>query len=119
MTRARWNGKGTREQFWREHIAASTSGVQSAAAYCREKGLCLSTYRWWKSELKRRAGKPSVAGLFAELRVEAAAPSSPPELEVALRGERIVRVRRGFDAATLAQVVRVLESLEDCGVRGC
>lgn len=119
MTRTRWDGKGTRGQFWREHIAASTSRVQSAAAYCREQGLCLSTYRWWKSELKRRAGKPSGDEMFTELRVEDGTFSASPELEVALRGERIVRVRRGFDAATLAQVVRVLESLGDGGGRGC
>ena len=111
-------GKGRfgRAAYWREQIALCEASGRSIAGYCREAGLSASTYYWWKGELKRRdgvvrCGPVGVASLFAEVAV--AQPASAPELplEVVLAGERVIRVPRGFDAGTLAEVVRVLEGL--------
>jgi hypothetical protein len=100
-----------REAYWRKQIEVCESSGLSIARYCREQGISAAQYHWWKSELKRRAATRSVA-LFTEVRpvprVEAVVTST---IEVALSGERVVRVRPGFDAATLAGVVQVLEGL--------
>lgn len=99
-----------REDYWLEQIAACELSGLSIARYCREQGISAAQYYWWKSELKRRAARRPVP-LFAEVRparVEAVVPSA---IEVSLSGERVVRVHPGFDAATLAGVVRLLEGL--------
>ena len=76
------NGVGStrerREDYWRERIEACESSGLSIARYCREQGISGAQYHWWKSELKRRAARRSVA-LFAEVRqarVEAVVPSA-------------------------------------------
>ena len=111
--------KARREQYWRRQLFACESSGKTIVQYCRDEGLDVSQYHWWKRELNRRGRMRSVTPLFAEL-----CPAPPPlpatsEIEVALPGGRVVRVRRGFDAAMLTEVVRVLESLGDSGGLGC
>lgn len=110
MANAVGSARERREAYWRKQIEVCESSGLSIARYCREHGVSLAQYHWWKGELKRRAATRSVA-LFAEVRparVEAVVTSA---IEVALLGERVVRVHPGFDAATLAGVVQVLEGL--------
>jgi hypothetical protein len=108
--------RAEREAYWRERIAACAASGLTAVRYCRETGIPLARYRWWKGELKRR-GAPaqlplSFPALFAEVRsVPRCGAVPPPSIEIALGGERMVRVPAGFDATTLARVVRVLEGL--------
>ena len=113
---------GTRELFWREHVAGWEKSGQSVRGYCRAQGLTESGFHFWKRELKRRdavrgregwavSGEFTKQALFVEMRparVEAVVPSA---IEMVLSGERVVRVHPGFDAATLAGVVRLLEGL--------
>ena len=104
--------RGEREAYWREVLGACEASGKSMVAYCREVGLSYANCQWWKSELKRRDRKRSLAPVFAEVRpVALAAESGAPAIEIAVSGNRVVRVRPGFDAGTLAGVVRVLEAL--------
>ena len=101
-----------REAYWRERIAACAASGMSAVRYCREAGIPLANYRWWKGELKRRSALAVLPALFAEVRpVSRHCLAVTPSIEVALAGDRAVRVPEGFDATTLARVVRVLEGL--------
>ncbi len=102
----------TREASWRERIAACETSGMTAVRYCRETGIPVSKYYRWKWELSRRDAPTSLPALFAEvLPVARDNEGPPPPIEIALPGERVVRVPVGFDAETLAQVVRVLEGL--------
>ena len=113
------SAKERREQYWRGQLVACESSGKTILQYCRDEGLDVSQYHWWKRELNRRGQMQSVTPLFAELCPAPPPLSAPSEIEVALPGDRVVRVRRGFDAATLTEVVRVLESLGDSGGSGC
>jgi hypothetical protein len=104
--------RAEREAYWRERMAACAASGMSAVRYCREAGIPLANYRWWKGELKRRNALAVLPALFAEVRpVLRHGAVSAPSIEIALAGERMVRVPVGFDGTTLARVVRVLEGL--------
>ena len=100
-----------------EHVEAWAESGLSVVEYSRRHGLHpRSLYRWRRffAAVGRGGedGARAAGGLFAEVRVTAPAPSSPDSgVEVALPGGRVVRVCAGFDAGTLACVVRVLEGL--------
>ena len=84
--------------------------------------------------LRDRAAQPSPGPFFAELRVASsmsrgsdASGNAVPlvsaglasGVEVVLAGERRLRIARGFDGATLSEVVRVLEELGAAQAHGC
>jgi hypothetical protein len=104
-------GRAEREAYWRRVIEACEASGQSMKAYCQEAGLSYSNCQWWKSELKRRDRKGAVVPMFAEVHPISVVAESAGAIEVALAQDRVVRVRPGFDAGTLAAVVRVLEGL--------
>jgi hypothetical protein len=105
-----------REAYWREVLAGYADSGQTLKAYCERAGLPYAKCQWWKSELKRRDRRRPVVPVFAEVHSPAVAPDSGvPAIEIAVRGNRLIRVSPGFDASTLAAVVRVLEGVPPQG----
>jgi hypothetical protein len=103
------------ESFWRPHVEERARLGQSVSAYCRERGLALSTFRRWAQQLEGRKrvparGRSQAKVAFLEVPIKRArkeAALSP--IEVSL-GEA-VRIRIEGEAA--ARVLRlVLESVE-------
>lgn len=119
MTQEMEHAKKLREQCWRERIAACKASGKTIAQWCRDAGIAVALYHWWKGEIQRRDRAQAVTPVFAEVRSAPVSfvPTSP--LEVVLPGERLVRVHPGFDAETLSSVVRVLEGLERSGAHKC
>ena len=122
MARVGGNGHGAREEYWRGKIKSCELSGMSIVRYCREQGLSVSKYHWWKAALKRRDAERVVAPGFAEVRavhaVESAASAvpgrpcgAPSLIELSLAGDRRIGVRPGFDADTLARVIAVVEGL--------
>jgi hypothetical protein len=104
--------RAERESYWREQVAACGASGMSAVRYCRETGMPIAKYRWWKGELKRRNALAVLPTLFAEVRpVPRCGAVPPPSIEIALACDRMVRVPAGFDETTLVRVVRALEGL--------
>jgi transposase len=109
---------GDREHFWRDHIAGWKSSGLSLRLYSEEHGLKAGTLGYWNSRLKARtadAPAPSAGPEATFLTVHVAEPAvSVPEprddrIELALQGGCVVRVSRGFDAATLERLLDVVE----------
>ena len=111
MARVGGVNRESRESYWRRQIALCESSGKSVAQYCRDAGVPVTSYHWWKGELKRRGSVPAQTPAFAEVRVAWPAGPSSALLEVALGEDRRVRVWPGFDPETLARVVRVLEDV--------
>lgn len=115
---------GTRELFWREHVAGWGRSGQSVREYCRAQGVTESGFHFWKRELKRRDevgghGGGAVSGCaqaresakeapFAEVRFAVMGRDDAP-IEIVCSGTRRVQVRPGFDEETLMRVLAVLE----------
>jgi transposase len=88
--------------------------------FCKRRGLNERRFHVWRRVLRRRGlledlptsqevTKASpVTAAFVNLTM-AAEPVSPSAIELVLGERRVVRVRPGFDSATLLQLVRLLE----------
>jgi len=100
-----------KEQFWRRAVARYQKSGLSVRAYCAEHGLSEPSFYGWRRELVRRdqrraelAAKPVA---FMPVRV-VSEPSAA--IEIVLSNGSIVRVRPGFDATTLRQVLATVEA---------
>jgi hypothetical protein len=96
-----------KERQWRRWISQwQTSGL-SVRDFCARHGLAIAGFYHWRRMLERRADEEV---LFAPVQVVAdTASAQTSDLEVVLADGRVVRVAPGFDAATLRQLLAVLE----------
>ncbi len=87
--------------------------------YGERHGIPLSTLTWWR-QVFRRAGEPvnaaskrvpaSAAVVFTEVSRPATVPTTPPVLEIVLRGGHVLRVPAGADSTTLQRVLQALQT---------
>jgi hypothetical protein len=76
-------------------------------AFCQRRGLTIASFYAWRHVLQRRAAEEAA---FVPVQVVAdAVLTQNSTLEVVLADGRTVRVATGFDAATLRQLLAVLE----------
>ena len=105
---------GDREQFWRDHVAGWKSSGLSLRLYSEEHGLKAGTLGSWNSRLKARAADARIIGRTRGdvsggpcCRTDGGVPEPRDDrIELALPGGCVVRVGRGFDAATLGPAAR-------------
>jgi hypothetical protein len=101
------------QTFARLHTAQLRSGL-SIAAFCRKRGLALSSYHYWR----RRFGGPAAPGGFVEVHLaEPALPVHPAASERPLtldfRGARL-SLPAGFSSTSLRQCLEVLQEALPC-----
>jgi hypothetical protein len=101
-----------KERQWRRWIQDWRASGLRVRAFCKLRGLTEHSFYAWRRQLQQRdAEVPD----FVPVRVVADdPPASRTSLEVVLANGRTVRVAPGFDAATLRQVVAVLEEGQPC-----
>jgi len=96
-----------KEQQWRRWIDQRRASGLSVRDFCARHGLATASFYAWRRVLERRAAERPA---FVPVQVVAdAVPTQARTLEVVLTNGRTVRVAPGFDAATLRQVLAVLE----------
>ena len=88
---------------WRALVRQQTIGGQSAAAFCRERGISVTHFFEWRKKLSQA---DATGARFVEVQM---VPEKNRALEVRLAGGRSVMVEAGFDAAHLRAVLAVLE----------
>lgn len=109
MTGRRNTGVGSREAFWRGHMAAWEKSGQSIRGYCRAQEVSEAGFHFWKQELKRREERRASETrrpAFAEVRITAAHEAS---IEIVCGESRRIQVHPGFDEETLVRVLGVME----------
>ena len=96
-----------KERQWQRWIGEwQTSGL-SVRAFCERRGLTVGSFYSWRRVLERRAAEQAA---FVPVQVVAdTVPAQTSALEVVLTDGQTVRVTPGFDAATLRQLLDVLE----------
>ena len=116
-----------KERFWRDVIRRWQQSSLTVRAFCDEHGHSEVSFHAWRRTIAQRdrqaAGMPVVDGgrdhlpTFVPVRVRPTfmptTPSSAP-LEVVVGKDRVVRVSPGFDAATLRNLLAVLEEAPSC-----
>jgi hypothetical protein len=94
-------------QQWRLWINEWQRSGLSVQAFCARRGLAAPSFYAWRRTLQQRAAAPTA---FVPVQVVADAVSPQASaLEVVLSEGRTVRIAPGFDAATLRQLLAVLE----------
>jgi hypothetical protein len=85
---------------WQRRIARWEHSGRSQEPFCRERGLPLSTFQWWRARLKR-AEPLSAAAAFMPLALQRA---DVDTVEITLRSNTRVRVE-GAGAARLVDAL--------------
>jgi hypothetical protein len=109
MTTGRHRDLG-KERQWRRWIEEQQTSGLGVRAFCSRRGLAEDNFYQWRRllvERDREARVRSSTSLFVPLELEVGAADN--RIEIVLAGGQRVHVPAGFDAATLAQVVAVLE----------
>jgi hypothetical protein len=100
-----------KKQQWRGWIGEWRASGLSVRAFCARRGLATHRFYYWRRVLERRAAEKAA---FVPVQVVADMfPAPTSALELVLNG-RIVRVAPGFDAATLRQLLTMLEGERPC-----
>jgi hypothetical protein len=101
-----------KERQWRRWLEDWRTSGLSVRAFCSRRGLSEPSFYGWRKVLDRRAAS-SAAFLPVDIVADDVA-TQVSGLELVLAGGRTVRVAPGFDAATLRQLVSVLEEVRPC-----
>jgi len=127
--RRAWSGRrygrsAAKERFWRRHIARQSAGHLSVRVYCARHAVSEPSFYSWRRELARRdqaaarrtshdqvakrTRRPTVE--FVRLNVRPDAEPNPIEIVLGDEGLRgtVLRIPRGTDQATLANVLAAL-----------
>jgi hypothetical protein len=97
-----------KEHQWRRWFAEWQASGMSVRAFCQRRRQTVARFYAWRRVFQRRAAEKSA---FVPVQIVAdAVPTQASALEVVLTDGRTVRVAPGFDAATLRQLLAVLEA---------
>jgi hypothetical protein len=114
-----------KENYWRRLLGRWRQNGLTGRDFYAEHGVSEPSFYSWRREIARRDQQqatarkrtapaaaptmvtPQCGGAFLQLALESSA--QPPAIEVVLAQGRLLRVRPGFDAASLHQLPRLLE----------
>jgi hypothetical protein len=124
MPRPEWRDPA-KERYWRRLLGQWRRSGKTGRDFCAEHQLAEPSFYAWKREIARRdqertartqsrtrvsaPRRAATASLPAFVPVTVDAASADAALEVVLAGGRLLRVRAGFDADSLRQLLAVLE----------
>jgi len=106
----------SKERLWLDLVTRWQHSRLNVRAFCQRHGLSEPSFYSWRRLLRQRGlladardAAPSAKPAFVKvvLNNDAAAPAST--IDVVLDRGRLLRVRAGFDAALLRQLLHVLE----------
>lgn len=101
---------------WEKHVTEWKRSGLTSGAFAARRGLNPRTLLWWSSTLRcpaaRNVRRAAEVGFARVMAVDDAAARSvePAALELVLASGRVVRVRRGFDATALRELLSALEA---------
>ena len=111
MNEARLAERRKKQRFWDEHLCGWKESGLSQSAYCREHGLKLHRFLYWKKRLLPEKTAVSMVELpISVLKTRRLLPSAPP-ICIVFGGRCRIEIPPGFDPASLEAVLRVVGRL--------
>jgi transposase-like protein len=98
-----------KEAHWRRQLQKQSASALSVREFCQQHGLAESAFYYWRREIERRDDERIGVGKPAFLPVEVKTPANESAIEVALVSGHVLRLRSGFDADTLRELLTLLE----------
>ena len=117
MAQKRSKSLSPRGQFWRKHVQQWQKSGTTQVQYCRDHGLSVAAFRWWRQKLGRshrvrasQKGVPTEPGAtFTEIRIpEGDLAAAAYAYEIILPNRTHLRLRQHFDPEAVATLVSVL-----------
>ena len=106
---------GSKRAYWQNHIDGWQQSGQSQQRYCRQQGIALATFGYWRHKLKTpQAEKPRFFPLVVSGRPfgDNAAHASRTPLRLVLGDHRFtIEIDEHFSPAVLREVITTLEQL--------
>jgi hypothetical protein len=106
-----------KEQQWRRWLRQWQHSGLTVRAFCELHQLSQPSFYAWRRQIQLRDAATATAP-FLPVRVVTDAshvlPGRSTPLEIVLPGNRTLRVAAGFDAATLRQLLAVLQEVPGC-----
>ena len=107
--------RAERRAHWRMIVEGWDAGAESAVAFCQRKKIGMTSLYRWRKRLREEGAQRSrfLPVKVVETQAVAEVPYTPARgagVEIALRGDRRIRVEAGFDEDVLRRAVSVLES---------
>jgi hypothetical protein len=100
----------SKEQRWLNHVIHWQNSQLTVRQFCHRHHLCESNfYAWRRVLLQRGLLSATPTPTFVKLAVDREPPAPTTPVEIVLGERRVVRVRAGFDADLLLQLVQLLE----------
>lgn len=126
---ATWQRDKSKERFWRRMLQRWRRSQLTVRDFCAQLGLAEHNFFAWQRVIAERDQEAAASGPASPPRVrkkprtktKTEAPPFVPvhivpdsvseaPIEIALPGGQVLRVRRGFDADTLTQVLALFEA---------
>ena len=106
-------GDDEKERYWRGVMSKAAGSGLSIRAFCEAEGVSSGQFYIWRRRLKTRGrGRQTgeaVAGATSFALVSEGTESASAGIELVLAGGRRLRISKGVDRKTLAEVVAVLD----------
>ena len=101
--------EGSKKELWRSILQEQKASGLSAAEFCRQRGLNVARFYWWKSNLSKRGAQAAKGrgGKLVPVHVKAAPADS--RFEIVLGGATI-RLPQTFDPQALKSLLSVVRS---------
>ena len=96
-----------RRSFWQDHLMHWQDSGMTQVAYCRQQGVNLAQFRYWKKRLLPTRSPDAATGASPGF-IAVQMTSAGAMLAVVLNERLRVDVYPGFDPATLRAVVQAL-----------
>lgn len=97
---------------WMERVRRCERSGLDLAEFARREGIKPKQLSWWRWRL-RTSDERTATPEFLPVRVVSAAPQpATTPIEIALPNGRLIRVRSGFDPATLERVLAIAAEQE-------
>lgn len=110
---------GYKETLWLERVRLWQQSQLSVRAFCVRRRLSEPSFYAWRRVLRQRGlldedtskqvAPAATPPTFVKVRLDTAAAIPVPAIDVVLAQGRLLRVHPGFDAATLRQLLQLLE----------
>lgn len=102
----RSESRGRVREIWKKRLREWRKSGLSQAEYCRQKGLRIKSFAYWKRKEKPEQKEVGFVGLSIPT-IERVQDESP--VRVILKSGYVIEIKDGFAPSTLRDVVRVLE----------
>jgi hypothetical protein len=105
----RWSG---RRAYWRELLERQAGSGLSISGFCAQEGVHVTSFYEWRRKLNANPAKASASAELTTgfVRVDVELPGldeGDSGVSVALAGGAAIRLMRGFDPATLREVLSI------------